>query len=188
MSEFMRQNPNNILDNHNSVDRDSGEDSIFKQGVKINRTKNGIQDAAKADWESSKKSSKLNNGTIEIGIDIKNEGSGKCGTEKKKKKNKFDWDSAISGILSKKPEKIGSGYKIKTLKKKLVKVYCSQVTGSTPEKVDAKVLKKLSKFQSKYDVSSDGKRIMLKSVNRPSTKNNVIHQSWNKSAMLITLQ
>jgi hypothetical protein len=79
----------------------------------------------------------------------------------KGKQNKFDWDSAVSGILATKSDQVGAGYKIKTLKKKLIKMYCDQVTDATPENVDAKVSKRLSRLQSKYNVSSDGKRIKI---------------------------
>merc|ERR1712083_941000 len=79
----------------------------------------------------------------------------------KGKKKKFDWESAVSRVLARTSDQAGAGYKMKKLKKKLIKMYSYQFTDADPEKVKARVSKRLLKLQSKYSVSGDGKRIKL---------------------------
>merc|ERR1719350_899386 len=79
----------------------------------------------------------------------------------KEKKKKFDWDSAVAKVLARTSDQAGAGYKMKKLKKKLIKMYSYQFTDADPEKVNARVSKKLSKLHSKYCVSGDGKTIKL---------------------------
>jgi len=71
----------------------------------------------------------------------------------KGKKKKFDWESAVSRVLARTSDQAGAGYKMKKLKKKLIKMYSYQFTDIDPEKVKARVSKRLSKLQSKYSVS-----------------------------------
>ena len=77
---------------------------------------------AKEESKISKKKRKLDNEITKNGPSTTNDALAVCDSEKRMKKNKFDWDSAVSGILATKSDQVGAGYKIKTLKKKLIKM------------------------------------------------------------------
>ena len=104
--------------------RDEDKDSVMNQGVvKFSGTKKHRQDMTKEESKISKKKRKLDNAITKNGPSTTNDTLALCGSEKrKKKKNKFDWDSAVSGILATKSDQVGAGYKMKTLKKKLIKM------------------------------------------------------------------
>ena len=103
--------------------KDVDKDSVINQGVvKFSGTKKHRQDMEKEESENSKKKRKLDNEITENGLSTTNDTLAVCGSEKRRKKNKFDWDSAVSGILATKSDQVGAGYKMKTLKKKLIKM------------------------------------------------------------------
>ena len=76
----------------------------------------------KEESKNSKKKPKLDNEMTENGLSTTNDTLAVWVSEKRRKKNKFDWDSAVSGILATKSDQVGAGYKMKTLKKKLIKM------------------------------------------------------------------
>lgn len=79
------------------------------------------------------------------------------------KKTNFDWSSAVHSILAKRIGKDKEGLKIKTLRKKLIKRYISEIDNhADSEKIEMRVTKKLQKLQHNFNVSSDGKRISTK--------------------------
>ena len=103
--------------------KDEDKDSVMNQGVfKFSGTKKHRQDMTNEESKISKKKRKLDNAITKNGPSTTNDTLAVCGSEKTKKKNKFDWDSAVSGILATKSDQVGAGYRIKTLKKKLIKM------------------------------------------------------------------
>ena len=103
--------------------KDEDKDSVMNQGVvKFSGTKKHRQDMTKEESKISKKKRKLDNAITKNVTSTTNDTLAECGSQKRKKKNKFDWDSAVSGILATKSDQVGAGYKMKTLKKKLIKM------------------------------------------------------------------
>ena len=103
--------------------KDIDKDSVINQGVvEFPGTNKHKQDMAKEESKISKKKRKLDNEITKNGPSTTNAALAVCDSEKRKKKNKFDWDSAVSGIMATKSDQVGAGYKMKTLKKKLIKM------------------------------------------------------------------
>ena len=103
--------------------KDIDKDSVINQGVvEFPGTNKHKQDMAKEESKISKKKRKLDNEITKNGPSTTNDALAVCDSEKRMKKNRFDWDSAVSGILATKSDQVGAGYKMKTLKKKLIKM------------------------------------------------------------------
>lgn len=148
------------------------EDKVINQGVeKFCGTKSikKIHDTSSSSpqniHEQNTKKRKVNSNQSDINNSkcIKPDTFGDISSKEMNGKTNFDWSSTVQSILAKNSGKDQDGLKMKTLKKKLIKRYISEVDNNADsEKIETKVTKKLRKLQNNFHVSSDGKRISIK--------------------------